>query len=39
VARYRASGWGAGLEVLSFLHPVLLTLGTGALVAALRRRA
>ena len=39
VARYRASGWGDGLEVFAFLHPVLLTLATGALVAALRRRA
>jgi hypothetical protein len=39
VARYRASGWGDGLEVLSFLHPVLLTVVTSGLVAALSRRA
>lgn len=38
VARYRASGWGDGLELLSFLHPVLLTVVTGGLVAAVSRR-
>ncbi|WP_138759966.1 hypothetical protein [Modestobacter altitudinis] len=41
VARYRASGWSDGLEVLSYLHPVLLTLATGAacgLAAVARRR-
>jgi hypothetical protein len=39
VARYRDSGWGDGLEVLSFLHPVLLTVVAFGLVAALNRRA
>ena len=38
VGRYRSSGWGDGLEVFAFLHPVLLTVVTGALVLALRRR-
>ncbi len=38
VARYRSSGWGSGLEVLAYLHPVLLTLVSGALVGVLRRR-
>jgi hypothetical protein len=41
VARYRASGWSDGLEVLSYLHPVLLSLATGAacgLAAVARRR-
>jgi hypothetical protein len=36
VERYRASGWGDGLEVLSFLHPVLLLVVTGGLVAILK---
>ncbi|MGX5653763.1 hypothetical protein ACWKWC_03220 [Geodermatophilus nigrescens] len=31
VGRYRASGWNDGLEVLSFIHPVLLTLATVAI--------
>jgi hypothetical protein len=39
VARYRSSGWGDGLEVLAFLHPLLLTVVTAALVAVARRRA
>ena len=46
VARYRATGWGDGLEVFAFVHPVgLLVLtavvlgGTGAVDAARRRRA
>ncbi|WP_448641535.1 hypothetical protein [Geodermatophilus sp. URMC 63] len=39
VARYRSSGWGDGLEVLAFLHPLLLTAVTVALVAVVRRRA
>ncbi len=39
VARYRAAGWDDGLAVLSFLHPVLLTLLTGGLLLALGRRA
>ncbi|CCH90133.1 membrane protein of unknown function [Modestobacter italicus] len=30
VARYRASGWSDGLEGLSYLHPLLLLLATGA---------
>ncbi|MEJ5867976.1 hypothetical protein WDV85_09525 [Pseudokineococcus sp. 5B2Z-1] len=44
VARYRLSGWGDGLEVFAFLHPVgLATVATGGLavvgaVDALRRR-
>ncbi len=38
VGRYRSSGWGSGLEVLAFLHPVLLALVGGALVGVLRRR-
>ncbi|CCH87815.1 membrane protein of unknown function [Modestobacter italicus] len=41
VARYRASGWSDGLEGLSYLHPVLLLLATGAacgLTAAVSRR-
>jgi hypothetical protein len=37
VARYRTSGWGDGLEVLVFLHPVLLTVVTCGLVALSRR--
>lgn len=46
VARYRATGWGDGLEVLAFLHPFGLfvvtaaVLGlTGAVDAGRRRRA
>jgi hypothetical protein len=39
VARYRASGWGDGPEVLTFLHPVLLAVVTGGLAAVLSRRA
>jgi hypothetical protein len=38
VARYRSSGWADGLEVLTFLHPVLLTVVTCVLVALRRRR-
>jgi len=45
VARYRATGWGDGLEVFAFLHPFALfvvtvvVLGlTGAVDAARRRR-
>jgi hypothetical protein len=38
VARYRSSGWGDGLEVSAFLHPLLLTVLAGGLVAVVRRR-
>jgi hypothetical protein len=38
VARYRSSGWSDGLEGLAYLHPVLLTVLTGGLVLAARRR-
>ena len=37
VARYRSSGWGSGLEVFAYLHPLLLTALTVALMV-LRRR-
>jgi hypothetical protein len=39
VGRYRSSGWGDGLEVFAYAHPLLLTLVTGTLVALVRRRA
>ncbi len=37
VARYRSSGWSDGLEVLIFVHPILLTVVTVAVVDARRR--
>lgn len=39
VARYRAAGWGEGLEGLAFLHPVLLAFLASVLVAAAGRPA
>nr|WP_246214652.1 hypothetical protein [Modestobacter muralis] len=38
VGRYRSSGWGDGLEVFAYLHPLLLTAVTVGLVAVARRR-
>ncbi|MGY1652413.1 hypothetical protein [Geodermatophilus sp. SYSU D01119] len=38
VQRYRTSGWGDGLEVFAYLHPLLLTVVTAALLAVLSRR-
>lgn len=38
VRRYATSGWGDGLEVFAYLHPLLLAGAAAALVAALRRR-
>ena len=38
VPRYRSSGWGDGLEVLAFLHPLLLTGATYGPVALRRHR-
>jgi hypothetical protein len=38
VSRYRSSGWSDGLEELAFLHPVLLSVVTGVLVAPRRPR-
>jgi hypothetical protein len=38
VGRYADSGWSDGLEGLAYLHPLLLTVVTVALAAAVRRR-
>ena len=38
VGRYRSSGWGDGLEAFAYLHPLLLSAVTAALVVGSRRR-
>ena len=38
VQRYRSSGWSDGLEVFAYLHPLLLTVVAGVLVAVPGRR-